>query len=213
MTKEEQKEAYGLMKNDELIEIIEAKDLKVEAKNPNKPNKTELIETLMKQKAKEDYINGVDEDEEDEIKPEAKPEAKVAETKIDTPTVAPRKLTRSQKARIKFAELSIKERVLVHDTMTSQTKDEVRFVSWGNRFMGYHKDVVSVTGKIPQYVRKGALDVLKDVQLQEYFQAEPDSPITLSTRKRYTIVPLDGITEEEIAVLATQQNLRNAKFA
>lgn len=210
MTASEAKDMYFDMKNDELIQLIGDLELKVEAKNPNKPNKNELVETLVKYKIAQDEINGIkDNSLEEEM------EADVAKAPITISTITERKLTPAQKLRIKIAELNIKERVLVHDTITSQTRDELALVRWGNRGMGYQRDYVMVTGKNPQYIRKGALDVLRAPEntIQEYVQDDFASPLRLTVRPRYTIVPLDGLTEEEIKVLATQQNLRNAKFA
>ena len=210
MTASEAKDMYFDMKNDELTQLIGDLELKVEAKNPNKPNKNELVETLVKYKITQDEINGIkDNSLEEEV------DEDVAKAPITISTITERKLTPAQKLRIKIAELNIKERVLVHDTITSQTRDELALVRWGNRGMGYQRDYVMVTGKNPQYVRKGALDVLRAPEntIQEYVQDDFTSPLRLTVRPRYTIVPLDGLTEEEIKVLATQQNLRNAKFA
>jgi hypothetical protein len=209
MTVQETKDMYYDMKNDELAQLIEDFDLTVESKNPKKPNKQELVDTLIKFKVSQDKANGIEVEEE----PELEADVPAGASYIGKTTITQKKLTASQKLAMKMAELTLKRRVMVHDTITTQTRDELAFVRWGNRGMGYQRDYVNITGKVPQYVRVGALEVLKEVMLSEYVQDDHESKMILETRPRYTIMELEGLSEEEILLLATQQNMRNAKFA
>jgi len=180
------------MTNAELKEACEDFGLDVLAKNPGKPNKAEYLEVLNTFKAKQDAIHGVEEG--DKVEP-------VADTK-------PKKQSKSALLKL---DLMAKERVIVHDNQEGQTKDEMISVSWGNRLIGRHTDWVRLDGE-PQYVRRGALNNLKDATTVIHVP-KPFGGVSMQRKNRFVVVPVEPLTDKELENLAAQQRARNSKVA
>ena len=193
---------YKDMTNKELAELVKDFDLTVEAANPGKPNKTELIAALDKFKAKQDAINGI-EPEVDEDEPE---------TTVEPTAPVVKKPKKSSKVALIKADLLRKERVIINDNQTNQTKDEMISVSWGNRKIGVYSEYITLTGE-PQYIRRGALGNLKDVTFIHHEPKANGSGDQMLVKPRFSIVPVAGMTEDELKELGNKQAMRNAKYA
>ena len=199
-------EMYRSKTNSELKELLEAFELSTpKAKNPFKPNKDEIVQALMAFKRKQDSINGI-EPEDGDVVPEDEEEIDVE----DAPVFASktRKPSKLERIALLKADLMRMERVIVHDTQTSQTSTAAITVSWGNRSLGILNDVVKFG--TPWYVRRGALNNLRDAEITEYSQEE-GGPMRTDTRKRFLITDVEGWTEEELAVKAQDQIIRNSR--
>ena len=186
------------MTNEQLKEACKDFDLTVKAKNPAKPNKTEYLEALNEFKASQDKINGI-EDVEDVVKEEPKATKGLKGTpKVQT------------KAQLLKLDLMRKERVIVRDMQESQTKDEMIPVSWGNR-LGRKQEWIDLSGN-PAYVRKGALDNLRDVDMVVH-STDASGKDQMIKKKRFVITSVEGLSSVEIEQLANQQRMRNSKIA
>jgi len=194
------------LSRDELVTL--AKDLNIEvlAKNPGKPNKTELVEAIQAFKDKQDVVN--------DVKTPAK-DTETTEPAADTKDIAkpvkgaPR--GRSKMALLK-ADLFRKERVLITDVQVNQTKEELISISWGNRRLGIQTDFVSLTGE-PQYVRRGALANIREATTTVHEPIKNGNGDRLVVKKRFVIQDLDGMTQKELDELANKQAMRAAKYA
>ena len=183
------------MTNAQLQEMCDELVLEVEAKG-KVPTKKELVKTLTDFKAQQDIIHGKEDAEESDEE----------ETKVVTP--AKPKQSKEQLMRL---ELFRKERVIVHDQQEAQTKDEIISVTWGNRLLDYQTDLVSLTGS-PQYVRVGALNNLKEATTTIHVPKE-NGGVEMVRKPRFVIVPVEGLSDEELKELADKQKLRSAKYA
>lgn len=196
-------ENYRSKTNSELKEMLEVLELSTpKAKNPFKPNKDEMVKALMTFKREQDRINGYEPEEGDEPEEDEEEEAEVV--------ASPRKKKDStaEKAALLKADLMRSELVIIHDTQTSQTQTAAMTITWGNRILGIHTDVVHF-GK-PWYVRRGALANIRFNEITEYNQEE-GGPMRTETRKRYMITDVAGWTEEELASHAADQRVRNSR--
>ena len=183
------------MTNAELKEACEDFGLEVIAKNPGKPNKTEYLEALDAFKAKQDEIHGVEpEEEEVVVVKEKKPSRKVQSA-----------------GQLMKLELLRKERVMVRDMQENQTKDEMISVSWGNRLIGRQTDWIDLSGTA-QYVRVGAINNLKEASMTVH-EAKAGGGVNMVRKNRFVVVSVEAMTEDEIEVLAAQQQMRNSKIA
>jgi hypothetical protein len=197
-------EMYRSKTNAELKEMLETLELSTpKAKNPFKPNKDEMVKALMAFKREQDRINGYEPEEGDE------PEEDEEEESVET-AAAPRKKKSNdaEKAALMRADLMRFERVIVHDTQTTQTPISAMTVTWGNRLIGIHTDVIYF-GK-PWYVRRGALANIRHNEITEYEQEE-GGPMRTVTRKRYMITDLEGWTDEDLSARAADQRVRNSR--
>ena len=109
------------------------------------------------------------------------------------------------------ADLFRKERVIINDNQLSQTKEEMVSISWGNRLLGGQTDFVPMHGE-PQYVRRGALANIREATMVEHVQKERGG-VEMVRRKRFSVVPVEGLSQEEIDALAAKQAMRNASYA
>ena len=189
------------MTNAQLKEACDDFGLVVKAKNPGKPNKGEYLEALEEFKAAQDKLHGRDREAEEEEAVKAKEEGT---------TRTPKRKPKSPNA-LQRLELLAKERVIVRDMQETQTKDELISVSWGNRSIGMQTDWVDLSGE-PQYVRVGALQNLKDATMTIQ-TPKPGGGVTMVRKNRFVIVPVEPLTEKELAELAAQQKMRNSKLA
>lgn len=191
---------YEDMTNKELLELVELGNIKVEdAKNPSKPNKTELVDAIEAHVAKQDA------DKDNSI--------------IKTPEESLEKLKPGVKKRQETAlqllrkELNTKDRVIINDRQENQTKEESVSVSWGNRGIGVTTDMVYLHGE-PQYVRRGALNNLKNAKTTIH---NPEKTTTsgagVQAVPRFIIQYVEGLTQKELDDLAAVQAMRNSKSA
>ena len=186
------------MTNVELKEACKDFGLEVKAKNPAKPNKSEYLKALNDFKAQQDEIH------KDKIEAKAK-EAEAA------PVESGSKRKPQTPAQLMKLELFRKERVVVRDMQEAQTKDELISVSWGNRLIGRQTDWVDLRGE-PQYVRVGAINNLKEATMVVHV-AKPGGGVQMERKNRFVVVPVDGLTPEELEDLAAKQKVRNSKVA
>ena len=206
---------YEEMTNKELQALIDDFELTVEAKNPSKPTKAELVATLMKFKKEQDVLNGnIDEDENDELVGEDDSGSEGEETaskKEVKPAKPARELSQAERKKLQMADLLRKERVLIYDVQDNQTKTPAMSVTWGNSLIGFYTDMVNLESGKPQYIRRGALANLRAATFTRSIQEEEFGPVINQTEFRFNIKELDGLTEEEIETLAAKQKLFNAK--
>ena len=206
---------YEEMTNKELQALIDDFELTLEAKNPSKPTKAELVATLTKFKREQDVLNGnIDDEENDELVndsnsgSEGENTASKKEVKASKPA---RELSQAERKRLQMADLLRKERVLVYDVQDNQTKTPAMSVTWGNSLIGFYTDMVNLESGKPQYLRRGALANLRDATFTRSIQEEEFGPVINQTEFRFNIKELDGLTEEEIESLAAKQKLFNSK--
>ena len=207
---------YREKTNAELKEILDIFELSTpNAKNPSKPNKDEIVFALMKFKRHQDKINGI-EPEDGDVDPEAvvdDDESEGAydddETRSEYP-VRKKRMSKAESIALMKADLFRMERVIVHDTQTSQTPAKAMTIAWGNRYLGVQQDVIHFGA--PWYIRRGAIKNLEISEITEYIQDEDTSKMTIDTRKRYQVTYVDGWTDEELAVKAQDQKIRNSRM-
>ena len=206
---------YEEMTNKELQALIDDFELTLEAKNPSKPTKAELVATLTKFKREQDVLNGnTDDEENDELVndsnsgSEGENTASKKEVKASKPA---RELSQAERKRLQMADLLRKERVLVYDVQDNQTKTPAMSVTWGNSLIGFYTDMVNLESGKPQYLRRGALANLRNATFTRSIQEEEFGPVVNQTEFRFNIKELDGLTEEEIETLAAKQKLFNSK--
>lgn len=204
-------EMYRSQSNAELKELLEAFELGTpKAKNPFKPNKDEMVQALMTFKRSQDRINGIEPEEGDDY---VEDDSDEPSAEVSTEARGPKmnaQQAKAQKAALLKADLMRMERVIVHDTQTQQTPLQTVTVTWGNRALGIQNDVVHF-GK-PWYIRRGALQNLRDAEITEYTQdREAGGAMRTDTRKRYLITETEGWTEEELTRYAMDQKIRNSR--
>ena len=224
---------YAEMKLDELKEIAAQKGItKFEkAKNPHKPNKTEVINAILA--AEKSEVKGVTEEEvteeraeeleqenQDEFLKEALAEATIVETEeteeaenINIRTISfadPRfkRLPDIVKKREQERRLFPFKRVLITSNQTNQTQHNLIRVTWGNTLIGHQTDNV-LLGK-PWHVRVGALNNLKEAETTKQEWDEIGNKIVYTPIPAYNIVELEPLTEAEIKEMAKKQTVRNA---
>ena len=206
---------YEEMTNKELQALIDDFELTLEAKNPSKPTKAELVATLTKFKREQDVLNGnVDEEENDELVNDSNSgsEGEITASKKEVKASKPaRELSQADRKRLQMADLLRKERVLVYDVQDNQTKTPAMSVTWGNSLIGFYTDMVNLESGKPQYIRRGALANLRDATFTRSIQEEEFGPVVNQTEFRFNIKELDGLTEEEIETLGAKQKLFNSK--
>ena len=204
---------YNEMTNKELQALIDDFELTVQAKTPNKPTKAELIATLEAFKKEQNRINGID-DEDDTENDELVGEDDSGSTKpkkIDDVAKPAKSYSKAERKKLQMADLLRKERVLIYDVQDNQTKTPAITVTWGNSLIGFYTDVINLESGKPQYVRRGALANLRNATFTRSIQEEEFGPVKNIVEERFNIKELDGLTEEEIEILASKQKMFNAK--
>lgn len=204
---------YREKTNAELKELLEVFELSTpNAKNPAKPNKDEMVFALMKFKRHQDKINGI-EPEEGDVDPETVSDEEHDEDGYDEVSNSPvrkKRMTKAESIALMKADLFRMERVIVHDTQTSQTPVQALTIAWGNRFVGVQQDVIKFG--TPWYLRRGAIKNLEISDITEYIQDEENqSTMNTVTRKRYQVTYLEGWTDDEMAIKAQDQKIRNSR--
>ena len=206
---------YNEMTNKELQALIDDFELTVQAKTPNKPTKAELIATLDAFKKEQNRINGIEDDEEndtenDELVGEENSGSKKPK-KVDDVAKPARAYCKAERRKLQIADLLRKERVLIHDVQDNQTKIPAITVTWGNSLIGFYSDVINLESGKPQYVRRGALANLRNATFTRSIQEEEFGPVKNIVEERFSIKELDGLTEEDIEILASKQKMFNAR--
>ena len=197
---------YNEMTNAELKAIIDDFEIDVEAKIPGKPNKAELVAALEKYKAEQDALNGVNnsDDKNDDLSPGSETVVREA--------VPQRLLPKNERKKLQLADKMRKERVIVIDKQHTQTRVPAITVTWGNGLIGIYSDVINLQSNKPQYVRRGALQNMREATFTYSYQEEEFAPVQQITEERFEIRELDGLSEDEIADLAIKQRM-NKRFA
>ena len=204
---------YNEMTNKELQALIDDFELTVQAKTPNKPTKAELIATLEAFKKEQNRINGID-DEDDTENDELVGEDDSGSTKpkaVEGVARPAKSYSKAERKKLQMADLLRKERVLIYDVQDNQTKTPALTVTWGNSLIGFYSDVINLESGKPQYVRRGALANLRNATFTRSIQEEEFGPVKNVVEERFNIKELDGLTEEEIEILASKQKMFNAK--
>ena len=204
---------YNEMTNKELQALIDDFELTVQAKTPNKPTKAELIATLEAFKKEQNRINGID-DEDDTENDELVGEDDSGSTKpkvVESVAKPAKSYSKAERKKLQMADLLRKERVLIYDVQDNQTKTPALTVTWGNSLIGFHSDVINLESGKPQYIRRGALANLRNATFTRSIQEEEFGPVKNIVEERFNIKELDGLTEEEIEILASKQKMFNAK--
>ena len=204
---------YNEMTNKELQALIDDFELTVQAKTPNKPTKAELIATLEAFKKEQNRINGID-DEDDTENDELVGEDDSGSTKpkaVESVAKPAKSYSKAERKKLQMADLLRKERVLIYDVQDNQTKTPAITVTWGNSLIGFYSDVINLESGKPQYVRRGALANLRNATFTRSIQEEEFGPVKNIVEERFNIKELDGLTEEEIEILASKQKMFNAK--
>ena len=205
---------YEEMTNAELKALVDDFELTVEAKTPGKPNKAELIAAIVKFKKEQNAINGIEEEEEETLADIDDSENDELDSSPKVVKPVPQRLLPTEKRKaLQKADLLRKERVIIFDKQHTQTKMPVIMVTWGNKLVGIHTDVVNLQSGKPQYVRRGALANLRLATFSYSYQEDEFSPVRHLTEERFEIRELEGLTEEEIEVLAAQQKMNKRLIA
>lgn len=169
----------------ELLQLCEDFDITANSKMTN----AELVALL-------DAYNKGEEPKSEEIK-ESK---KVATTQAELPL--------AERIKLQRADLMRKEQVIINDNQTSQTKTDTKSITWGNTGgLGIQTDFVHFNK--PWYVRRGALANMRRATCTVPKVSE-NGEMGTETIPRYSIQELDGLTEQELKLLANKQAIRNA---
>ena len=183
---------YDELTNAELSSLIEDLGIEVEAKNPKKPNKAELVAAL------NEYHGTV---------PEVEAEVEEPETKQSLNKKVQSKGAKRKEQYNKMMRL-IRVNVTSNKTgLSKPIKNQVMTVSWGNRLLGYHTDRL-VLGK-PWHVRFGALENLRKAVITESIQNDEDNRVDTQEIPAYNIVELKQLTKPELDKMAKRQTIRN----
>ena len=202
---------YNEMTNKELQALIDDFELTVQAKTPNKPTKAELIATLEAFKEEQNRINGIEDEEENDELVGEDDSGSTKPKKTEDVAKPAKSYSKAERKKLQMADLLRKERVLIYDVQDNQTKTPAITVTWGNSLIGFHSDVINLESGKPQYVRRGALANLRNATFTRSIQEEEFGPVKNVVEERFNIKELDGLTEEEIEILASKQKMFNAK--
>ncbi len=175
----------------------------IEIKNPKitgKPNKTEIIEAVLKHK---EYS--------DKIKKERAGKVIKAPQKVNKGLKEGVVLRKQTELELHRKEMLRKDRVIIFDNQEKQTKEETITVSWGDRGIGNFTDIVSLSGD-PQYVRRGAINNLIDSHAVVQVPKKGGG-VHKEYKKRFVVQEVQGLTNKELEELASQQRMRNSKTA
>ena len=202
---------YNEMTNKELQALIDDFELTVQAKTPNKPTKAELIATLEAFKKEQNRINGIEYEEENDELVGEDDSGSTKPKKTEDVAKPAKSYSKAERKKLQMADLLRKERVLIYDVQDNQTKTPAITVTWGNSLIGFYTDVINLESGKPQYVRRGALANLRNATFTRSIQEEEFGPVKNVVEERFNIKELDGLTEEEIEILASKQKMFNAK--
>jgi len=192
-------ELTGDETNSDLQTICDELGLTVEAKNPKKPNKTELITAIEKNVPSE----GVAEEVSAEEYAEFMGTAEVAE---EAEPVVKKKVRKTRK-QLKD-ELFPLRRVQVTNNDETQTKRDVMFITWGNDVIGHNTDRL-LMGR-PWHIREGALRNLKGNTMYKSVPHPETGEPEYIEMPAFNIIDLPMLTLPEYKALGKKQEIRDA---
>lgn len=187
--------------NNELQAFCEENNIDVDSKNVSKPTKTEFLAAIERNAEREKVVTD-DFLDVDIADPEAEKETIIADK---APTES-----RAKKRRRLYNEMHALKRVVVTSNSTSQTKQGLVFITWGNRLLGHNTDRVQL--EKPWHVREGALRNMKAAMITESVQDEDGNSIKTKPKKAYYIEELEPLTKEEIQDIARRQQIRDSSI-
>ena len=195
MTKAELLKAISQLKLQDKVDELKAET----GKDDDSLVNADYVKVLNAFKDKQDEINGVNVESEDED------ETKSAVTKTIVPNPVPK--TRDEEIQLAAEYNFTKSYVLVTDhdnTQSTDSDDLLRGVKiqWGNRFTLGQSDVVFMHGE-PQYVRNGAIEAMKTMLIPTNSESA-----TTRVKKRFSIVEVEGWDQDKIDALKEQQRLK-----
>jgi len=195
MTKAELLKAISQLKLQDKVDELKAET----GKDDDSLVNADYVKVLNAFKDKQDEINGVNVESEDED------ETKGAVTKTIVPNPVPK--TREDEIQLAAEYNFTKSYVLVTDhdnTQSTDSDDLLRGVKiqWGNRFTLGQSDVVFMHGE-PQYVRNGAIEAMKTMLIPTNSESA-----TTRVKKRFSIVEVEGWDQDKIDSLKEQQRLK-----
>ena len=191
-------------------------ELKVElGKDDDSLVNADYIKVLNDFKVKQDKVNGIDDNElfgdgsdNGDDCAETKTD-KVLDKETLTKQVTKNSVPKTREEEIQLAaEYNfVKSYVVVTDHDNTQYTDSDYLLSgvriqWGNRFILGQTDVVFMHGE-PQYVRNGALEVMKTILIPTNSENS-----TTRTKKRFSITEVEGWDQDRIDALKEQQKLK-----
>ena len=204
-------ELTGQETNADLKAICDELNLTVEANNPQKPNKMELITTIEKYNGVDTSDEATDIDTEgvatDEVSEEELAEflgTNTGESIADKPTGKKVKLTRKQMKDMLFKL----RRVQVISNDETQTKRDVKFITWGNDVIGHNTDRL-LMGR-PWHIREGALRNLKENLVSKSVPHPETGNPEFIEMPAYNIIELPMLSLDEYRTLGKRQEMRNA---
>lgn len=196
MTKAELLKAISQLKLQDKVDELKAET----GKDDDSLVNADYVKVLNAFKDKQDEINGANSGE---------TEDSGAENSSTNKTVIPNPVpkTRADKIQLAAEYNFTKSYVLVTDhdnTQSTDSDDLLRGVKiqWGNKFTLGQSDVVFMHGE-PQYVRNGAIEAMKTMLIPTNSENS-----TSRTKKRFSIVEVEGWDQDKIDALKEQQKLK-----
>jgi len=206
---------FESMKNAELEEYCKVRNIHVDAKNVSKPTKAELLFAISEFNASQKKEPAIEDEilsEIEEQEKEAKIISKKADDFLDEDDIAlsmkaNKKAEKVKNKRARKLELISMKRVIINSNAKTQTMhpNQVHFVTWGNR-NGHYTDRF-ILGK-PWIIRTGAIENLKRQTARVPIQNENGETIRFETKPAWLIQELPQPTEEELAIIAKRQTIR-----
>lgn len=198
--------------NLDLKNICDELNLTVEAKNTQKPNKMELITAIEKynkvddaDEASETETEGLDEDISEEEYKEFMGDNDASTATEDGE--APKKKTKMTKKEMKEVLFALR-RVQVISNDETQTKRDVKFITWGNDVIGHNTDRL-LMGR-PWHIREGALRNLKENLVSKSIPHPETGNPEFVEMPAYNIIELPMLKIDEYRTLGKKQEMRNA---
>jgi len=189
----------GKLTRDKLLEKVEDYGLQDEVakveKEAGAPVKAELVKAIFAYMEANAEVEEV-EDKDTELKP-----------------VNISKLPKVERKRLQLADLMRKECVIVIDNQNATTKIPARYITWGNRVIGIYTDVIDFENEKGAYIRRGALQQMRNQTFSYTVQKEQkniagggtDGAVAVKSYPRYSIIPAEGLTEKQITQMKVEQ--------
>lgn len=193
MTKAELLKAISQLKLQDKVDELKAET----GKDDDSLVNADYVKVLNAFKDKQDEINGAENNE--------STDEKTGTSDNIVPNPVPK--TRAEKIQLAAEYNFTKSYVLVtdHDNTQSTDSDELLRgvkIQWGNKFTLGQSDVVFMHGE-PQYVRNGAIEAMKTMLIPTNSESS-----TSRTKKRFSIVEVEGWDQDKIDALKEQQKLK-----
>lgn len=193
MTKAELLKAISQLKLQDKVDELKAET----GKDDDSLVNADYVKVLNAFKDKQDEINGAENNE--------STDEKTGTSDNIVPNPVPK--TRAEKIQLAAEYNFTKSYVLVtdHDNTQSTDSDELLRgvkIQWGNKFTLGQSDVVFMHGE-PQYVRNGAIEAMKTMLIPTNSENS-----TSRTKKRFSIVEVEGWDQDKIDALKEQQKLK-----